>query len=158
MSSTARRIIRDMRSNGAVAVGHSSPLQRATDLHGLREANRQRVLNHIRSLGPLVRVTIAEHTGLSRTTVGDTLLKDELTREGSALSAAPSGGRWAILVHYFATNWSIPWDSVIGIGLGIPGPMGAFASVTDTAFGQPEVPIRASAAGGSCGAGGATFP
>ncbi|MGO8947770.1 MAG: ROK family protein [Ktedonobacterales bacterium] len=184
MSSTAHRIIRDLRSNGVLAGGgHASYSRRATDLHGLREANRLRVLNHIRSTGPLARVTIAERTGLSRTTVGgivDALLKEGFVREGSTQSAAPSGGRRAVLVHFnesaghilgadlgrshltllatdlaanvlarasgpfdcglgaevclpvlvekirsFVATCSIPWDSVVGLGLAIPGPMDA---------------------------------
>jgi predicted NBD/HSP70 family sugar kinase len=183
MSHTVRRIVRDLRSSGTLSGGHHSPLKSATDLHGLREANRRRVLNHIRSMGPVARVAIAERIGLSRTTVGgivDALLKEGFVREGSALSAAPNGGRRAILVHFnesaghilaadmgrshltllvtdlaanilarfsgpfdcelgaevclpvlvekirsFAAAWSISWDSVIGLGLGIPGPMDA---------------------------------
>jgi predicted NBD/HSP70 family sugar kinase len=183
MSHTVRRIVRDLRSSGTLSGGHHSSLKSATDLHGLREANRRRVLNHIRSMGPVARVAIAERTGLSRTTVGgivDALLKEGFVREGSALSAAPNGGRRAILVHFnesaghilaadmgrshltllvtdlaanilarssgpfdcelgaevclpvlvekirsFAAAWSISWDSVIGLGLGIPGPMDA---------------------------------
>ncbi len=182
MSHTVRRIVRDMRSQDARSRGDI--LERsATDLHGLREANRTLVLNYIRSAGPVARVTIARRTGLSRTTVSsivDTLLKEGLVREGSTLSAAPSGGRRPVLVHFneaagrilgvdlgrshltliatdlaanvlarssgpfdcdlgaevclpvlvekirsFAAAWEISWDSVIGLGLGIPGPMDA---------------------------------
>lgn len=182
MSHTVRRLVRDMRSRDTHAHGESGE-RGATDLHSLRQANRTLVLNCIRVEGPLARVTIARRTGLSRTTVGslvDALLKEGLVREGCTVSAAPSGGRRATLVHFneaagyilgvdlgrshltllatdlaanviarhsgpfdcslgadiclpqlvrevcaFTAAAHIEWDSVVGLGLGIPGPMDA---------------------------------
>lgn len=79
-------------------VGH-----RASDLHDMREANLALVLRLIRQHGPLARVAIARRTGLSRTTVSsivDSLLAEEIVREGETLNAAPSGGRRPTLVHF----------------------------------------------------------
>jgi len=182
MSHTVRRLVRDMRSKDSRSRGDAGD-RGATDLHVVRQANRTLVLNCIRAEGPLARVTVARRTGLSRTTVSsivDMLLKEGLLREGSTLSAAPSGGRRAILVHFneaagcilgvdlgrshltflatdlaanaiarhsgpfdcllgpdiclpqlvcelrtFVTSSNIEWDTVVGIGLGIPGPLDA---------------------------------
>ncbi len=76
---------------------------RASDLHDMREANIALVLRLIRQHGPLARVAIARRTGLSRTTVSsivDSLLAEEIVREGETLNAAPSGGRRPTLVHF----------------------------------------------------------
>lgn len=182
MSHTVRRLVRDMRSKDSRSRGDTAE-RGATDLHGVRQANRTLVLNCIRVDGPLARVTIARRTGLSRTTVSslvDALLKEGLVREGSTVSAAPSGGRRATLVHFnesagrilgvdlgrshltllatdlaanviarhsgpfdsslgpdaclpqlvrelcaFVVSSNIGWDSVVGLGLGIPGPLDA---------------------------------
>ena len=159
-------------------VGH-----RASDLHDMREANIALVLRLIRQQGPLARVAIARRTGLSRTTVSsivDSLLADELVREGETLNAAPSGGRRPILVHFnesagiilgidfgrthftllatdlhahviarksgpcdtdlgpdvllhrliseirqLVSEHHLDWDRVVGVGMGIPGPVDA---------------------------------
>ncbi|HEX8995628.1 MAG TPA: ROK family transcriptional regulator [Ktedonobacterales bacterium] len=69
----------------------------------MREANIALVLRLIRQHGPLARVAIARRTGLSRTTVSsivDSLLAEEIVREGETLNAAPSGGRRPTLVHF----------------------------------------------------------
>lgn len=178
MSRTVRRLVRDMRSNGT-GIAHAR--QRGADPRAMREANRLLVLNCLRAQGPLARVTIAQRTGLSRTTVSsqvERLLHDGLVREGEPQSAAPSGGRRPILVHFneaagyiigvdlgrthctlvaanlaaevvarqsgpcdtnrgphdtlplltaeirgFAAKQGIAWDRVLGIGMGIPGPV-----------------------------------
>lgn len=182
MSHTVRRLVHDMRSKDSRSRGDAGE-RGAADLRGVRRANRTLVLNCIRVQGPLARVTIARRTGLSRTTVSsivDALLKEGLVREGSTVSAAPSGGRRATLVHFneaagrilgvdlgrshltllvtdlaanviarhsgpfdcslgpgvclpqlirelrtFASSSSIAWNSVVGLGLGIPGPLDA---------------------------------
>lgn len=182
MSHTVRRLVRDMRSRDSRSRGDVGE-RGATDLRGVRLANRTLVLNCIRAQGPLARVAIARRTGLSRTTVSsivDALLKEGLVREGSTVSAAPSGGRRATLVHFneaagrilgadlgrshltllatdlaaniiarrsssfdcslgpdvclpllvrevrdFVASSDIEWDSVVGLGLGIPGPLDA---------------------------------
>lgn len=178
MSRTVRRLVRDMRSNGS---GAAHPRQRGADPRAMREANRLLVLNCLREQGPLARVTLAQHTGLSRTTVSsqvERLLHEGLVREGEPQSAAPSGGRRPILVHFnetagyilgvdlgrthctlvaanlaaevvarqsgpcdtnrgpqvtlplliaeireFVAKQGIAWDRVLGIGMGIPGPV-----------------------------------
>ena len=179
MSHTVRRLVRNMRSNDSRSPqGH---VDRGSDLRAVREANRAVVLNCIREEGPLARVTIAKRTGLSRTTVSslvDDLLSEGLVREGSMLSAARSGGRRAILVHFnksagriigvdlgrthviilltdlaaniqaryagpfdvergpdlclreladiirrFVSEHEVHWDQIVGLGLGIPGPI-----------------------------------
>lgn len=182
MSHTVRRLVRDMRSKDSRPRGEGGE-RGATDLRGVREANRTLVLNCIRGEGPLARVALARRTGLSRTTVSsivDGLLTEGLVREGSTQSAAPSGGRRAILVHFneaagrilgvdlgrshltilitdlaanviarhsgpfdcclgpdvclpllvreiraFVASSGTAWDSVVGLGMGIPGPLDA---------------------------------
>lgn len=178
MSRTVRRLVRDMRSNDA---GSAQTGQRGADPRAMREANRLLVLNCLREQGPLARVTVAQRTGLSRTTVSsqvERLLHEGLVREGEPQNAAPSGGRRPILVHFnevagyilgvdlgrthctlvatnlaaevvarqsgpcdtnrgpeltlrqltaeireFAARQGIAWDRVLGIGMGIPGPV-----------------------------------
>ncbi|MFI5274332.1 MAG: ROK family protein, partial [Ktedonobacterales bacterium] len=192
MSRTVRRLVRDMRTNGSAA---GRTRRRGADPRAMREANRLLVLNCIREQGPLARVTLARRTGLSRTTVSsliDALLKDGLAREGETQSAAPSGGRRPILVHFnetagtilgidlgrthytvIATNLAaevlarqsgpcdtdlgpeatlqhlvqkiaafvaasdITWDRVVGIGMGMPGPMDG---VRRTLVAPPRMP------------------
>jgi glucokinase-like ROK family protein len=182
MSRTVRHIVRGMRSRD-----DSAPIRlsasKGADQRLMRELNRMLVLNCVREHEPIARVDIARHTGLSRTTVSaiiDELLSDGLVREGSTQSAAASGGRRAILVHFnagagvmlgvdigrshftillcdLAANilarrsgpfqvdrgpdaclpWLIaelrallqehhvPWNQVVGVGVGMPGPMDA---------------------------------
>jgi glucokinase-like ROK family protein len=149
----------------------------------MRALNHRLVLNCVREYGPIARVDIARHTQLSRTTVSnlmDILLREGLVREGKTQSAAPSGGRRAILVHFnaaagyvvgvdmgrshltmlltdlaaqvlerssgpfdvdqgpavglpwvirevrrFLAEQGVAWDRVIGLGMGMPGPMDA---------------------------------
>lgn len=184
MSHTVRRIVRSMNARDQV-VGPAGLAagQRGADGTMMREMNRFLVLNCVREQGPIARVSIAQRTGLSRTTVSsiiETLIKEGFVREGSLLDAAPTGGRRAILVHFnadagyilgvdagrthftvIATNLAadilarhsgpfdaargpdiclpelvrelraftqregIAWDRIIGVGLGIPGPMDA---------------------------------
>lgn len=166
-------------------VGH-----RASDLHDMREANIALVLRLIRQHGPLARVAIARRTGLSRTTVSsivDSLLAEEIVREGETLNAAPSGGRRPTLVHFnesagiilgvdfgrthytllatdlhahiiarksgpcdtdlgpdvllqrlideirqLVSEHHLNWDRVLGVGMGIPGPVDATLNVLVT--------------------------
>lgn len=102
MSSTVRRLVRDMRLRDARLAGTET---QGADYHQLRSFNRLLVLNCIRQQGPVARVEIARIFGLSRTTVSsivDELLQDGLAEEGSVMSAAPNGGRRATLVHFNA--------------------------------------------------------
>lgn len=102
MSRAIQRLVRDMRLREHIA--HTRQTQ-GVDFHALREFNRLLVLNSIRQRGPITRVAISKRTGLSRTTVSsivESLLKEGLVREGNMLSAAPSGGRRAILLHFNA--------------------------------------------------------
>ena len=184
MSHTVRRIVRSMnaRDPHAGAAGLAVGL-RGADGAMMREMNRFLILNCVREQGPIARVSIAQRTGLSRTTVSsiiETLIKEGFVREGSLLDASPTGGRRAILVHFnadagyvlgvdagrthftvIATNLAaeviarhsgpfdatrgpdiclpelvrelreftrregISWDRIIGVGMGIPGPMDA---------------------------------
>ncbi len=182
MSHTVRRLVRGMRSRD-IRDGSGVELTRGADLHTMRELNRLLVLNCVREEGPVARVTIAQRTGLSRTTVSsiiDALLQEGLVREGSTQNAAPTGGRRAILVHFnadagyilgvdvgrthltvlltnlaaevvarysgpfdasqgpavclplivaalraFVTEHGLAWTQIVGVGLGIPGPMDA---------------------------------
>ncbi|HEY7984493.1 MAG TPA: ROK family transcriptional regulator, partial [Ktedonobacterales bacterium] len=181
MSHTIRHIVRGMRSREAQPA--SGPTARGADLRTMRELNHQLVLDCVREQGPIARVEIARHTHLSRTTVSaliDILLREGLVEEGKTQSAAPHGGRRAILVHFNATAgvvvgvdmgrshltmlltdlaarvvarssgpfdvdqgpavglpWvirevrrflaeqGVAWDRVIGVGMGMPGPMDA---------------------------------
>src|SRR5262249_25826960 len=151
------------------------------DPRAMREANRLLVLNCLREQGPLARVTLAQRTGLSRTTVSsqvERLLHEGLVREGEPQNAAPRGGRRPVPGHFnqtagyllrvargrthcplvaanlaaevvarqsgpcdtnrgpgvtlplliaqireFAAARGIAWDRVLGIGMGIPGPV-----------------------------------
>jgi len=82
----------------------------------VRELNRLLVLNCVRERGPLARVKVAQHTGLSRTTVSsiiDALLQEGFVREGERLNAAPAGGRRAMLVHFQADA-----GRIIGLDVG----------------------------------------
>jgi glucokinase-like ROK family protein len=86
------------------------------NLQGVREFNRLLVLNCIREHGPLARVMVARHTGLSRTTVShivDMLLQEGFVREGELVDATREGGRRAILVHF---NAHVGY--IIGIDIG----------------------------------------
>lgn len=102
MSHTVRRLVHDMRSRDARAV--AGAIQGA-DPRFMREHNRLLVLNCVRTHEPISRVAISRLTGLSRTaisTIMDVLLKEGLVREGETQSAAPVGGRRAILLHFNA--------------------------------------------------------
>lgn len=183
MSHTVRRIVRSMNARDVRGANGLGVSQRGADGAMMREMNRFLVLNCVREQGPIARVSIAQRTGLSRTTVSsiiETLIKEGFVREGSQLDAAPTGGRRAILVQFnadagyilgvdagrthltiIATNLAsdivarhsgpfdaargpdvclpelvrelraftaregIAWDHIIGVGLGIPGPMDA---------------------------------
>ena len=176
MSSPPRHLVHEIRR-----LRHVPTTTHGVDYHMLREFNRLLVLNCVREQGPLARMTIAQRTGLSRTTVGnimDALLNEGLVREGRMLDAPRSGGRRAILVHFnanagrvvgidmgrthliflltdlethilaryaapfdadrgplvclpeaiaelhaFLAQHEVTWDRVLGIGLGIPGPL-----------------------------------
>ena len=180
MSYTVRRLVHDMRSRDARGTGDNAASQGA-DYHHIRAFNRLLVLNCVREQGPIARVAIAKRMGLSRTTVSsiiDSLLQEGFVLEGSALHAAPAGGRRAILVHFsadagsiigvdvgrthltfiatdlsgaisaqrfgpfdtergpeyclqqlcdelraFAHDADLSWDRVVGVGVGIPGPL-----------------------------------
>jgi len=81
------------------------PTTQGADIHRIREFNRLLVLNAIRTCGPISRVLLAQHLGLSRPTISsimDMLLQEGIVREGHFLDAAPRGGRRAILVHFQA--------------------------------------------------------
>jgi glucokinase-like ROK family protein len=179
MNQPASRWVRHVRA-GADGSNRAT-LGQGADLHLMRELNRLAVLNCVRTCGPVSRVAIARHTGLSRTTVSsiiDALLHEGIVQEGEAASAARRGGRRPILVHFNAAagyivgvdlgrthltliltdlsaniisrrsgpftvtdgphaglarvaaavrallqEQGVPWDRVVGIGLGIPGPM-----------------------------------
>lgn len=104
VSIAVRRLRQTLQWHERVTHGRGVPPQGA-DFRAMRESNRRLVLNCVRERGPLARVAIAQETGLSRSTVGsiiDTLLGEAFVREGSALSAAPVGGRRAIEVHFNA--------------------------------------------------------
>jgi glucokinase-like ROK family protein len=161
----------------------TGPAAKGADLRYMRELNHRLVLNCVREQGPIARVDIARHAGLSRTTVSsliEILLREGLVREGTTQSAAPHGGRRAILVHFnadagrvvgvdlgrshltmlltdlaarvlarysgpfdvdqgptvglpwiirevrrFLEDQGVAWDQVIGVGMGMPGPMDA---------------------------------
>ncbi len=115
VSRTVRHIVRGMRSRerrNAVESGAG----KGADLRLMRELNRRLILNCVRERGPIARVAIARQTGLSRTTVGtivDDLLNDGLVREGATQTAARSGGRPAILVHFNASA-----GSILGLDMG----------------------------------------
>ncbi len=114
MSYTVKRLVRDMRSRERAARA-DQPAQ-GVDFRDLREHNRLLVLNCVRAYGPLARVAIAHRTGLSRTTVSsiiDALLHEGFVREGSTVSAAPGGGRRAILVHFNAEA-----GRILGVDMG----------------------------------------
>ncbi|HEY7415716.1 MAG TPA: ROK family transcriptional regulator [Ktedonobacteraceae bacterium] len=180
MDHTVRRIVHDMYAYENQGSGRRSTVQGA-DLHRIRKFNRLLILNYVRDHGPIARVMLAQRLGLSRTTVSsivDALLQEGLVQEGNFLSAAPKGGRRAILVHFnadagrvlgidvgrthltmvltnlaakivaqrsvsfdtdrgpetclpiliseirtFVAASATSWESIIGIGLGIPGPL-----------------------------------
>lgn len=115
LSVAVRRLRETLQRYERVTRGEESqPL--GADFRSMRESNRQLVLNCVRERGPLARVALAQETGLSRSTVGsiiDTLLSEGFVREGSALSAAPVGGRRAIEVHFNADA-----ATVLGLELG----------------------------------------
>ncbi|MGH2487960.1 MAG: winged helix-turn-helix transcriptional regulator, partial [Ktedonobacterales bacterium] len=101
MSHTVRRIVRSMNARDVRGANGLGVSQRGADGAMMREMNRFLVLNCVREQGPIARVSIAQRTGLSRTTVSsiiETLIKEGFVREGSLLDAAPTGGRRAILV------------------------------------------------------------
>ncbi len=73
------------------------------DSRNLREYNHLLVLYSVRLQGPLARVSIAQQTGLSKTTVStiiEQLLQNGLVSEGDFIDAAATGGRRPILVHF----------------------------------------------------------
>jgi hypothetical protein len=77
------------------SVGH-------VDQHWMRQINRALVLACVRERGPIPRVLIARHTGLSRTAVSaitDVLLREGLLREQGYLPASVRGGRRARLLR-----------------------------------------------------------
>lgn len=100
MSHTVRHLVQSMLARDA-----RGDAAQGADPRFMREHNRLLVLNCVREHEPITRVAIARLTGLSRTTISsimDGLLKEELVREGETQSAAPAGGRRAILVHFNA--------------------------------------------------------
>jgi glucokinase-like ROK family protein len=181
VSRTVRHIVRGMRSREAQPA--TGPAAKGADLRYMRELNHRLVLNSVREQGPIARVDIARHVGLSRTAVSnliEILLREGLVYEGMPRSAAPSGGRRAILVHFkadagyvvgvdmgrshltmlltdlaarrvahtsgafdvdqgpavglplvihevrrFLERHAVTWDQVVGVGMGMPGPMDA---------------------------------
>jgi len=115
MSRTAQHLVRELRSRERAQRGDRAPM-RGFGIHTIREFNRLLVLNSVLDFGPIARVAIAQRTGLSRTTVSsivDALIAEGFIREGSMLSAAPSGGRRAIELHFNAEA-----GCVIGIAMG----------------------------------------
>jgi len=82
----------------------------------MREFNLLLVLNCIREHGPLPRVAIARHTGLSRPTVSslmEILLRERLVREGELMNSSAVGGRRAVEVHFNASA-----GYVLGVDVG----------------------------------------
>ena len=156
-------------------------IMQGADIHRVRAFNRSLMLSYVREHGPISRVRLAQHLGLSRTTISsimDVLLHEGMVREGHFLNPTPKGGRRAILVHFnadvgrvlgidigrthltmiltnlaaevvsqrsvgFATERGphiclpillseirtfveaavVQWEDIIGIGVGIPGPL-----------------------------------
>src|SRR5579884_1561774 len=194
MSKTVRALVRGMRSADE-RPGTGIAVERGADLRTMRGLNRLLVLNCIREHGPLARVSIARRTGLSRTTVSsivDALIQEGLAREGGTLSAAPTGGRRAIEVHFneaagyvlgidmgrshctviltdlaarvlarrsfacdtdrgpefclelivaqvrsFAREQGVAWNRVLGVTMGMPGPLNAERHTLDA---PPRMP------------------
>ena len=94
------------------------PSQRTGSLEGLREGNRLRVLDALRSRGAVSRADIARQTGLSRTTVSS-LVSDlqeaglVIEREEAGAPAGAQGGRPPVLL---ALDRSV--GTIIGIDFG----------------------------------------
>jgi glucokinase-like ROK family protein len=92
------------------------PASRGADVRAMREFNLLLVLNCIREHGPLPRVAIARHTGLSRPTVSslmEILLRERLVREGELMNSSAVGGRRAVEVHFNASA-----GYVLGVDVG----------------------------------------
>ena len=94
------------------------PSQRTGSLEGLREGNRLRVLDALRSRGAVSRADIARQTGLSRTTVSS-LVSDlqeaglVVEREQAGAPAGAQGGRPPVLLALDRTL-----GTIIGIDFG----------------------------------------
>src|SRR2546429_5637571 len=78
-----------------------------TDQTAIRTLNEKLILNYIRLEGPLPRVEIADHLGLSRATVSsiiNTLLRKGLVEEGDRyhITLNPKGGKRATEVCFKA--------------------------------------------------------
>ncbi len=109
--------------------GRDALLQGA-DFRTLREYNHLLVLNSVRLQGPAARVSLAQQTGLSKTTVSsiiDQLLQDELVTEGDFIDAAATGGRRPILVQF---------NEDIGLVLGIEVGYSTLTLITTNLAGQ----------------------
>jgi glucokinase-like ROK family protein len=92
------------------------PASRGADVRAMREFNLLLVLNCIREHGPLPRVAIARHIGLSRPTVSslmEILLRERLVREGELMNSSAVGGRRAVEVHFNASA-----GYVLGVDVG----------------------------------------
>jgi glucokinase-like ROK family protein len=105
-------------------------LLQGADYRTLRGYNHLLVLNSVRLQGPAARVTLAQLTGLSKTTVSsiiDQLLQDNLVTEGDFIDAPATGGRRPILVQF---------NEDIGLVLGIEVRYSTLTLVTTNLAGQ----------------------
>lgn len=105
-------------------------LLQGADFRTLREYNHMLVLNSVRLQGPSARVSLAQQTGLSKTTVSniiDQLLQDNLVTEGDFIDAAATGGRRPILVQF---------NEDLGLVLGIDVGMTSITLITTNLAGQ----------------------
>ncbi|MFC0628254.1 ROK family transcriptional regulator [Kribbella deserti] len=103
----------------------------------LREANRERVLDVVRQLGPLTQVEIAEASGLSAATVSN--MVRELDRAGAvALSRSIRNGRRAVLVS-LASGGGL----LAGVAFGERDVRVAIANGQGEILGQQYMPLQA---------------
>lgn len=103
----------------------------------LREANRERVLDVVRQLGPLTQVEIAEASGLSAATVSN--MVRELDRSGSVgLSRSIRNGRRAVLVS-LASGGGL----LAGVAFGERDVRVAIANGAGKILGQQYMPLQA---------------
>ncbi|WP_328995247.1 ROK family transcriptional regulator [Kribbella sp. NBC_01245] len=103
----------------------------------LREANRERVLDVVRQLGPLTQVEIAEASGLSAATVSN--MVRELDRSGSVgLSRSIRNGRRAVLVS-LASGGGL----LAGVAFGERDVRVAIANGAGEILGQQYMPLQA---------------